>query len=146
MNIIEKKSRSFLCIIVILVLVLVPVSQAIPPAFPVTSSSTGILIPLYSAPYTNSSCHHASCFNWNLVNQTKNSNSHVPIFVIINPDSGSCAPWAGCPDPQLKQGIANLTKSGVIVLGYTFTSYGNRTQGPASIPTSVENDTSNYTK
>ncbi|MGI0088687.1 MAG: spherulation-specific family 4 protein [Nitrosotalea sp.] len=107
-------------------------------------SSTGILIPLYSYPYTNSSCHHASCFNWNLVNQTKNNYTHVPIFVIINPNSGSCG--APCPDPNYQRAIANLTKTGVVVLGYTYTSYGHRTSGPASIATSVENDTSNYTK
>ena len=112
------------------------------------TASTGILIPLYVNPYTNSSCHHPSCFAWNSINKTKNNYTSVPIFVIINPDSGSCAAPNGrtCPDPQYQQGIANLTKSGVIVLGYTYTSGGSRALGPPSLATSAENDTSNYTK
>lgn len=104
-------------------------------------TSTGILIPLYSYPW-NFSSNTLSSY-WNVVNQTKNNHPNVPIYVIINPNSGSCA--STCPDPFYKKGIANLTKSGVVVLGYAFTSSGNRALGPDSSHNTVENDVKNYT-
>ncbi|MDE2588953.1 MAG: hypothetical protein KGL95_04740, partial [Patescibacteria group bacterium] len=84
------------------------------------TTTTGILIPLYSYPW-NFSSNTLSTY-WNVVNQTKTAHPNVPIYAVVNPNSGSCDPSAGCPDPYYKKGIANLTKSGVIILGYTHTS------------------------
>jgi hypothetical protein len=107
------------------------------------TANTGILIPLYSYPFEN--LNVLSSY-WNAVIQAKTSYPHVPIFAIINPNSGSCNNSPPCPNPDYQNGIGNLTKAGVVVIGYTFTSYGQRVSGPSSIATSVENDTSNYTK
>jgi hypothetical protein len=111
-----------------MLLVLVPIVQAIPAAL-ATSASTGIVIPLYSLPYSGST------FNWQSVVDTKNSHPHVPIFAIINPNNGPGL----SRDSNYANGIGNLTKSGVVVLGYVYTSYGLRPQ------LIVENDTNHYT-
>lgn len=89
-------------------------------------SSTGIVEPLYCNPYDKtgnpSTCTDTSTFKWNAVNNTKNQYPHVPIFVIVNPSSGV----GSSKDPDYVKGIANLTKSGVIVLGYEATSKGHK--------------------
>ena len=126
-----KNSRILLVSSMIMMLVLVPILQAIPAAL-ATSASTGIVIPLYSYPYDGST------FVWNSVNTTKNDHPDVPLFVIINPNSGPCDLLAGCPDPNYKKGIANLTKSGVVVLGYLDTLNGLRLQSL------VEDDIQDY--
>ena len=133
MNIIEKNSRIFLCISVVLVLVLVPVSQAIPPAFPVTSSSTGILLPLYSfpgySPYPGA--------NWQPVINSHNTYPKVPIIAIINPSSGP----GHIKDANFVAGIKNLQSSGIKTIGYVPTNYTNRpySQAKADVTTYSQN-------
>lgn len=106
---------------------------------PSLHSSTGILEPLYSYPYNNTNgqrCTSATCFAWNPINATKNNHPQVPFFVVVNPASGPCdlsPPSSNCvADPNYQQGIANLTRSGVIVLGYVDTvwfDYGTGLDG-----------------
>src|SRR5438309_9502344 len=86
------------------------------------SSSTGILEPLYVLPYNNT--NNPPTFNWAPVNNTKTNYPHVPFFVIVNVAVGP-GPVTCVRDYQ--NGIANLTKSGTVVLGYVDTSYGNGT-------------------
>ncbi|MDE2589928.1 MAG: fibronectin type III domain-containing protein, partial [Patescibacteria group bacterium] len=90
-------------------------------------SSTGILEPLYCGPYViedSSTCKNengTNDFAWLDINDTKNKYPHVPYFVIVNPNSGPGSSLSS----DYQRGIANLTKSGVIVLGYVHTSYDN---------------------
>lgn len=88
-------------------------------------SSTGILMPLYCDPYsTDGSPCPGSGFTWQLVNNTKSHYPHVPIFVVVNPASGPCIliPASSCKvNADYQRGIANLTKSGINVLGYVDT-------------------------
>lgn len=111
-----KNSRIVLTSSIIMLLVFVPIAQSIPAA-KATSASTGILIPLYSYPYD-----FFGSFVWKPVNDTKNNHPQVPLFVVINPNSGP----GSSKDPNYAKGIANLTKSGIVVLGYVYTSYGTR--------------------
>jgi len=113
------------------------------------TANTGILQPLYSDPFNfQSICHTVSCFNWNPVNVTKNAYPHVPYFVVVNPGNGPCGSVNGfsCPDPRYQQAIANLTKSGVIVLGYV---WGDNVTSPNNPhPTNlawVEGNVTNWT-
>ena len=97
-------------------------------ASPARHTSTGIIAPLYLSPYNNTDgnrCTSANCFAWDPINATKNKHNQVPIFIAVNPDSGPCnlsPPTSNCvADPQYQQGIDNITKSGVNVLGYVDT-------------------------
>jgi hypothetical protein len=94
-------------------------------------SNTGILEPLYCDPYdhsgVSSTCTSSSTFKWQSVNDTKNRYPHVPLFVIVNPDSGpgfgnppNCASEWTNRTRDYNNGIGNLTKAGVIVLGYVW--------------------------
>jgi len=94
---------------------------------------------LYVYPYDTALNCPPSGFCWKSINDTKNQHPSVPIFVIINPNNGPCDLLAGCPDPNYKKGIANLTKSGVAVLGYVWTKNGVRPEA------SVESDIDSYT-
>jgi hypothetical protein len=92
------------------------------------AASTGILEPLYNGPYTSYPCSSHSCFAWNSVNETKKDYPNVPVFAIVNPNSGPCYSGSGSTcayNRQFSNGIGNLTSQGVIVLGYVFTGYGN---------------------
>ena len=100
-------------------------------------ASTGILAPIYTIPY------NGNIFNWQSVNDTKNSHPQVPLFVIINPNNGlpattNCSSTLPPNIPAFNKGTANLTKSGVVVLGYVFTLNGLRDQ------VSVENEITKY--
>ena len=74
--------------------------------------NTGIIIPLYFDP--NSS--------WNYLGQLHSEFPGVPMVVIINPDNG--------PGQNYSQSYSNWTaileKSGITLLGYIYTSYGER--------------------
>lgn len=98
-----------------------------------TSSSTGIIEPLYGPPYSSYPCNSHTCFNWTLINATKVNHPHVPLFLVINPNSGPClnSCSSGNPDPQWVNGIENLTKYGVTVLGYVDTC-SNCDSGPGT--------------
>jgi len=78
------------------------------------SSNTGILEPLYSLPYNST-----GGFQWSVVNTTKADYPHVPYFVVINPYNGPGI----SSDRNYTNGIGNLTKTGVNVLGYVSTCW-----------------------
>lgn len=100
-------------------------------------SSTGILEPLYCDPYSYSdvpsTCTNISAFKWQSVNDSATAYPHVPFFVIVNPDNGpgngtggNCSPnYSSFQNRTMdyQHGIGNLTKAGVIVLGYVRTDW-----------------------
>lgn len=94
---------------------------------------TGILIPLYCDPYggDDSPCSGSNTLRWQSVNDTKNNHHNVPIYLILNPKNGfQITNPSNCTDSvknvaDYARGAANLTKSGVIMLGYVSTNYTN---------------------
>lgn len=81
---------------------------------------TGVVIPLYEYPYSNSPGM------WNVISQQKMQNPGVPFATVINPWSGPGL-WQ---DPNYVRATAELRDSGVeYVLGYISTDYARQTSG-----------------
>src|SRR5487761_947574 len=91
-----------------------------------STSSTGVIIPLYTYPGPT----------WNEVIQTKLANPSVPIRAIINPNNGPGI----VQDSNYTLGIDALRSAGIIVLGYVYTHYAQRSL------VSVEADIHTYQK
>jgi hypothetical protein len=89
------------------------------------TSSTGIVVPLYTYP-TDSS--------WSFLINIKNEYPSVPIIAIINPNNGV----GSSKDSNYVSGIKNLQAAGISVLGYVFTNYGSRSSS------TIENQISDY--
>jgi len=129
--------KTFLASSIILLLVIVPLQ-----AFPIasaTSASTGILIPLYCAPYGNdmnqTPCPtgNTSCtgttFCWQTLVAARNNSPHTPIVAIINLGVGAGGAMGGPGTAKLADyasGIATLHNAGVTVVGYVSTANGAR--------------------
>jgi hypothetical protein len=85
-----------------------------PPSTPTpTSTPAGTIIPLYS--YPNGS-------NWSGVIAAKKAYPKVPMMAVVNPNNG---PGYAVESPYLT-GISQLTSAGIKVIGYVWTSYGQR--------------------
>src|SRR5438132_785660 len=126
--ILEQSPRIIVGIFVVLLLLtssltaVITTTPATHSAF--ASSSTGIIVPVYSYPGSY----------WSQVIQAKNAHPSVPIIAIINPNSGP----GTASDSNYVTGIKNLQAAGITVLGYVYTSYAAR-----SIST-AESDVSSY--
>jgi hypothetical protein len=88
------------------------------------TSSAGIIEPLYSKPFLN------GLFYWQPVIDAKTAHPNVPFFAIVNPADGPGRPPPTCAyqgDPldnltrDYQVGIGNLTRAGIVVLGYVDT-------------------------
>src|SRR5487761_54912 len=79
------------------------------------TSTTGIIIPLYSQPGPA----------WSSVIKAKEANPSVPIIAIINPQNGPGRAW----NQTYASSINSLVQAGLTVLGYVHTSWGERGQG-----------------
>ena len=77
-----------------------------------STSSTGVIVPLYVYPGTM----------WQGLIQAKHAYPSVPIIAIINPSSGP-GTWQ---DPNILQGVKSLQSAGIAVAGYIYTSYASR--------------------
>src|SRR5712664_3419808 len=78
------------------------------------SSSTGIVIPLYTYPTDGT---------WNTVIQVHNANPNVPMIVVADPTTSG----AGASiDQNYVSGIKNMQAAGIKVLGYVATVYAGR--------------------
>jgi hypothetical protein len=77
-----------------------------------TSSPTGIIVPLYIYPGAD----------WDALVKVKSNSSGVPIVAIVNPNSGV----GKIKDPNYVTGIKKLKDAGIIVLGYVWTNYTNK--------------------
>ena len=96
-------------------IVTTPILTTSHPAF--ATSSTGIIVPLYSYPGSY----------WNQVIQAKNAHPSVPIVAIVNPNSGP----GSSVDSTYVSSIKQLQSAGITVLGYVYTSYGSRSTSAA---------------
>jgi Spherulation-specific family 4 len=89
-------------------------------------SSTGVVVPLYMSPGPA----------WESVVAAKQNNPGVPFVAIVNPADG-----AGTGRNQIYAiGIQELQSSGITVLGYVNTEWGNRSTA------SIESDMGNYSE
>lgn len=82
--------------------------------FPVYTSvdRSGIIIPLYFDPNTT----------WYEIVQLHHEYPGVPMIVIVNPDNGPGSNYS----QAYRNWTAEMTSSGITVLGYIYTSYGSR--------------------
>ena len=78
--------------------------------------SLEILIPLYSYP----NWYDPEAYIWDDVAST---NSQIPITAIINPANG---PGSCPPNVDYQHGLNDLREAGITILGYIYTSYGER--------------------
>jgi hypothetical protein len=109
---IEKGRGFFAATMMMMILVVGFLSTAIHPASSATQTPTGLIVPLYAYPTSPT---------WNGLIQAKQSNPHVPIIAIINPNSGP----GGSSDPAYVSGIASLQSAGISVVGYVPTGYAS---------------------
>ncbi|BAZ44059.1 hypothetical protein NIES4102_10630 [Chondrocystis sp. NIES-4102] len=94
----------------------------------VVKNSLKILLPLYSYP----NWYDAKNYIWSDVARAA---KQVPIVAIINPNNG---PDGQPPNQDYQRGLKDLRESGVTILGYVYTKYGDR-----SLP-EVEQDIALY--
>jgi hypothetical protein len=107
-----EKSRGILIggTLVILVVGFLPATTH--PVSSAPSTTTGLIIPLYTYP-TN--------LSWSTLIKEKLSYPSVPIIAVVNPDSGP----GKSPNPIYATGIAGLQKVGIVVVGYVPTGYAS---------------------
>lgn len=119
-----KQSSALFSFLVMVLLVLVAYLST-PPAF-ANSATTGVLEPLYCDPYTTTGydipCTFANgttictgtAFCWQPLVDAKNAHPGVPFFAILNANNGPPTTFSS----GYANGIGNLTKTGIMVLGY----------------------------
>ncbi|MEP6575657.1 MAG: spherulation-specific family 4 protein [Nitrososphaerota archaeon] len=78
-----------------------------------TQSSVGLYVPLYTYPTSST---------WSTLVSSKNAHPNLPFLVAINPNSGV----GSSQDTNFVNGIKNLKSAGIKVIGYVYTSYGQR--------------------
>jgi hypothetical protein len=88
------------------------------------TTSTGVMVPLYSYPGNY----------WTQTIQAKNAHPSVPMVAIINPNNGPNSSI----DSNYVNGIKQLQAAGITVLGYVYTHYGARSTS------SIEADINTY--
>ncbi len=113
MNVLEHSSRTLYVSILVLFLFASPLFVASLHVGATSTSSTGVIVPLYSYP-TNPA--------WEEIIQAKVTNPSVPMIAIINPSNGP----GTSQDLNYSRGINSLRSAGVMVIGYVHTSYGRR--------------------
>lgn len=81
-------------------------------AFAAGTGPTGVIVPLYVYPGEE----------WGELIEIKNANPSVPVVAVINPDNGP----GSSKDPNYVEGVQALKIAGIVVLGYAWTDYGDR--------------------
>ncbi len=112
MNVLEHSSYRLFLIAVALVLFTSVSLLSPPPAAVASTSTTGVIVPLYAYPGPM----------WQGLIQAKQAHPSVPVIAIINPDNGPGS-WQ---DPTILQGIRSLQAAGITVVGYVYTQYAAR--------------------
>lgn len=81
-----------------------------------SSNAIKIMIPLYSYP----TWYNRETYFWTKIVEAA---KQVPITAIINPNNG---PGGGPPNQDYAEGLQDLRTAKMTILGYVFTSYGQR--------------------
>lgn len=84
----------------------------------------GLLVPLYMSPTAPDGNTHTTY--WQDLINAKNTYSNVPVIAVVNPDNGPNSTTPAAIDPAYTSGMTNLTKAGILVLGYVYTCHGQR--------------------
>src|SRR5256712_13734453 len=117
-----KRTSSLAIVTVLFLAAIVTATARI--SFAATSSS-GIVIPLYTYPTDGS---------WAATFQARSAHPNVPIITVINPSNGP----GGASDLNYVQGVKNFQAAGIIVLGYVATGYASQ------LISSLESQISSY--
>src|SRR5213594_5040211 len=125
MNLIEHSSSRSASIAVATVLLLGLVGAAATRTSFAATSSSGVVIPLYTYPTDGS---------WSASLQAKKAHPNVPIIAVINPSDGP----GGSSDSKYVQGVKNFQAAGIIVIGYVATGYASQ------LISSLESQISSY--
>jgi hypothetical protein len=88
---------------------------AMPPAAPVAAMPTGTMVPLYTRPTDPS---------WAALIAAKQAHPNVPVLAVVNPSNGPGASIS----KDYTDGINRLIAANIRVIGYVWTSYGERAE------------------
>src|SRR2546428_7059192 len=105
-----KRTSSLAIVTVLFLAAIVTATARI--SFAATSSS-GIVIPLYTYPTDGS---------WAATFQARSAHPNVPIITVINPSNGP----AGASPLKYGQGVKNFQAPGIIALGNAATGYASQ--------------------
>jgi hypothetical protein len=78
-----------------------------------TETKTGIIIPYYGDRPSQ---------EWDAIIAAKNAHPELPMIVVVNPDNGP----GNYKDQKYAMQIQRLQSAGIVVLGYTYTEYADR--------------------
>src|SRR3989449_5596102 len=125
MNLLGNSSKRTYSLAIVTVLFLAAIVTATARISFAATSSSGIVIPLYTYPTDGS---------WAATFQARSAHPNVPIITVINPNNGP----GGSSDSNYVQGVKDFQAAGIIVLGYVATGYASQ------LISSLESQVSSY--
>src|SRR3989454_7977751 len=125
MNLLGNSSKRTYSLAIVTVLFLAAIVTATARISFAATSSSGIVIPLYTYPTDGS---------WAATFQARSAHPNVPIITVINPNNGP----GGSSDSNYVQGVKDFQAAGIIVLGYVATGYASQ------LISSLESQASSY--
>src|SRR2546428_9241180 len=112
MNLLGNSSKRTYSLAIVTVLFFAAIVTATVRISFAATSSSGIVIPLYTYPTDGS---------WAATFQARSAHPNVPIITVINPSNGP----GGSSDLNYVQGVKTFQAAGIIVLGYVATGYAS---------------------
>src|SRR2546425_10637750 len=112
MNLLGNSSKRTSSLAIVTVLFFAAIVTATARISFAATSSSGVVIPLYTYPTDGS---------WAATLQARNAHPNVPIIAVINPNNGP----GGSSDSNYVQGVKDFQAAGIIVLGYVATGYAS---------------------
>src|SRR2546427_7286933 len=113
MNLLGNSSKRTYSLAIVTVLFFAAIVTATVRISFAATSSSGIVIPLYTYPTDGS---------WAATFQARSAHPNVPIITVINPSNGP----GGASDLNYVQGVKSFQAAGIIVLGYVATGYASQ--------------------
>src|SRR5438128_7230136 len=125
MNLLGNSSKRTYSLAIVTVLFLAAIVTATARISFAATSSSGVVIPLYTYPTDGS---------WAATLQAKSAHPNVPIIAVINPNNGA----GRSDDSNNVHGVKDFQAAGIIVLGYVATGYASQ------LISSLESQVSSY--